>query len=163
MLTFVKDSSAVELVGIHRNSNRSRKPEATVYFTHDGSPEKANIAPAAGVLELHRDSLKKLNKLSQASFDTICTMLDEGTEPEVGDPLRSEYWEIKKVFERSLRREMYLGDSPDVRFELNLPRDKGTWGAPSPVSAIRGPGKPTGSSSSSCATCERPSPTRGGP
>ena len=128
MLTFVKDSSAVELVGIHRNSNRSRKPEATVYFTHDGSPEKANVAPAAGVLELHRDSLKKLNKLSQASFETICTMLDQGVEPEVGDSLRSEYWEIKKVFERSLRREMYLGDSPDVRFELNLPKHKEKWG-----------------------------------
>ena len=49
--------------------------------------------------------------------------MDEvGEEPEVGDPLRSEYWDMKKVFERSLRREMYLGDSPDVRFELNLPR-----------------------------------------
>ena len=44
MLTLVKDASAVELVGIHRNSNRSRKPEATVYFTHDAHPEKANIA-----------------------------------------------------------------------------------------------------------------------
>ena len=42
--------------------------------------------------------------------------------------MRSEYWDMKKVFERSLRREMYLGDSPDVRFELNLPRDKETWG-----------------------------------
>ena len=128
MLTLVRDPDAVELVGIFRNKSRSKRPEKTVYFTHDAAPEKQNVAPAAGVLELHRDSLKKINKISQASFERICGMLDSGEEPEVGDALRSEYWDMKKVFERSLRREMYLGDSPDVRFELNLPRDKETWG-----------------------------------
>ena len=128
MLTFVKDAKAQDLVGIFSNSSNSRKPEATVYFTHDLKPEKQNVAPAAGVLELHRDSLKKINKVSQTSFERICFMIDEGAEPEVGEPLRSEFWDIKKVYERALRREMYLGDQNDLRFELNFPRDKTKWG-----------------------------------
>lgn len=128
MLTFVKDAKAQELVGIFSNSSKSRKPETTVYFTHDLKPEKQNVAPAAGVLELHKDSLKKINKVSQTSFDHICSMIDEGAEPEVGEPLRSEFWDIKKVYERALRREMYLGDQNDLRFELNFPRDKTKWG-----------------------------------
>ena len=96
MLTFIKDKSAVPLVGLHRRRTRSRKPEKTVYFTHDFSAEKENVAPAAGALALHKDSLKKLHRLSNASFDRICLMLDTGEEPEMGDPHRSEYWEIKK-------------------------------------------------------------------
>ena len=75
MLTLVRDPDAVELVGIFRNKSRSKRPEKTVYFTHDAAPEKQNVAPAAGVLELHRDSLKKINKISQASFERICGML----------------------------------------------------------------------------------------
>ena len=68
MLTFVKDSSAVELVGIHRNSNRSRKPEAPVYFTHDQSEERQNQTPASRVLELDR---------KQISGAKIARMIDE--------------------------------------------------------------------------------------
>ena len=128
MLTLQKDGDAQELVGIHNKTNKSKKPEATVYFTHDLTPEKENVAPAAGVLELHRESLKKIHKISQGSFTRVCDMLDNGEEPEIGDPLRSEYWEIKKTFERSLRREMYLGDQDELYFELNLPRDKSKWG-----------------------------------
>ena len=128
MLTLVKDKSAQELVGIYSNSSKSRKPEATLYFTHEAAPEKENVAPARGVLALHKDSLKKINKISQTSFEVICEMLDSGAEPEVGEPLRAEYWDMKKVYERSLRREMYLGDQKDLRFEINLPRDKNTWG-----------------------------------
>jgi len=128
MLTFIKDPGATELVGLYDKSVRSRKPFKTVYFTHDGAASKSNVAAAAGVLSLHKDSLKKLHKLSNTSFARICTMLDTDEEPEVGDPHRHEYWEVKKVFERALRREMYLGDTPDLYFELNLPRDKSTWG-----------------------------------
>ena len=128
MLTLAKSSEAQELVGIYNKTNKSKKPEATVYFTHDLKREKENVAPAAGVLELHRESLKKIHKISQSSFIRVCDMLDNGEEPEIGDSLRSEYWDIKKVFERSLRREMYLGDQEELYFELNLPRDKNTWG-----------------------------------
>jgi len=128
MLTLVKDKSAQELVGIYSNETRSKRPEATVYFTHDMRPEKENVAPCAGVLALHKNSLKKINKISQTSFDRICTMIDSGAEPEVGEQLRSEFWEIKKEYERALRREMYLGDQSKVRFELNLPRSKDVWG-----------------------------------
>ena len=73
MLTLVKDRSAVPLVGLHRRSSRSVKPEATVYFTHGTSAEKGNVAPASGVLALHKDSLKKLHKISNASFARCST------------------------------------------------------------------------------------------
>ena len=128
MLTFVKDKSAVHLVSLYRNKGRSKKAYKDVYFTHSMRKEHQNVAPAAGVLELHRDSLKKINKVSQTSFERICFMIDEGAEPEVGEPLRSEFWDIKKVSERALRREMYLGDQSELRFEINLPRDKSKWG-----------------------------------
>jgi hypothetical protein len=101
MLTFVKDKSATALVGLYKRSTRSKKPHETVYFTHDQSDTKSNVAPAAGVLALHKNSLKKLHKLSNASFERICIMLDTGEEPEIGDPHRTEYWELKAVFERS--------------------------------------------------------------
>ena len=84
MLTFIKDTGATELVGLYDKSVRSRKPVKTVYFTHDGAASKSNVAPAAGVLSLHKDSLKKLHKLSNTSFARICTMLDTDEEPEVG-------------------------------------------------------------------------------
>ena len=128
MLTFVKDKSATEVVGIYSKSSRSAKPQTTVYYTHDGTPDKGNVAPAAGVLALHKDALKKIHKLSNKSFDQICAMLDDGAEPEIGDPHRSEYWEIKKKFENALINEVYLGDQDDLHFQHNLPRDKSTWG-----------------------------------
>ena len=126
MLTFVKDASATEIVGIYSRSSRSKKPHATVYFTHDAK-DKGNVAPAAGVLALHKNSLKKVHKLSNADFDRICVMLDTDAEPDVGEPLRSEYWELKKVFERALRNEIYLADQDDLYFEHNLERDKSKW------------------------------------
>ena len=48
MLTFVKDKSATEVVGIYSKSSRSAKPQSTVYYTHDGDSEQGNVAPAAG-------------------------------------------------------------------------------------------------------------------
>ena len=141
MLTFVKDKSATEVVGIYSKSNRSAKPEHTVYYTHDGHADKGNVAPAAGVLALHKDALKKIHKLSDTSFDTICGMLDSGEEPEIGDPHRSEYWEVKKKFENALRNEVYLGDQTDLYFEHNLPRDKNTWGGTFTAIGNSGAGK----------------------
>jgi len=127
MLTFVHDKSATELAGIYSKSARSNKPQSTLYFTHNTKSGAGNVAAAAGVLALHKNSLKKIFKLSDTSFDRICTMLDTGEEPEIGDPHRSEYWEIKKRFERALRNEVYLGDQDDLYFEHNLPRDKSKW------------------------------------
>ena len=49
------------------------------------------------------------------------------SEPDTGDPLRHEYWELKKVFERALRNEMYLGDQDDLFFEHNLARNRDKW------------------------------------
>ena len=163
MLTLVKDSKAEPLVGIYSNKTKSRKPEAMLFFTPDLSREKENTAPAAGVLELHRSSLKKINKISQTSFEHICSMLDLNQEPELGDPLKSEYWEIKRVYERSLKREFYLGDQDELRFELNLPRDRTTWGGLTPASATAGRARRGGWSTCVCATCAGPSPTRGAP
>ena len=141
MLTLVKDAHAQEIVSLYSNSKKRRSAVATVYFTHDMSEERRNTAPAAGVLELHRDSLKKMHKLSQGDYERVCSMLDDGEEPELGDPLRSEYWELKKRYERSLMREMYLGDQDDVRFELNLPTDKEKWGGTFTLIGNSGAGK----------------------
>ena len=127
MLTLVDDKNAGKIVGMYRKGSKSRKPVATVSFTHDLKPEKENVASAKGVLELHRTSLKRMHKLSQAAFDRIGGMIDADEEPEVGDALRSEYWELKRVYERALKREMYLGDQDDVYFEHNLPRRKEDW------------------------------------
>ena len=127
MLTLVEDRKAEKIVGMYRKGTKSRKPVSTVYYTHDMKPEKENVADAKGVLELHRNSLKRIHKISQAAFERLCAMIDTGEEPEVGDALRSEYWELKRVYERALKREMYLGDQDDVYFEHNLPRRKEDW------------------------------------
>ena len=140
MLTLQKDKTTTEIVELHRRSTRSKKAVATVYYSHN-TKTGANVAPAAGVLALHKDSLKKIWKLSSADFDRVCVMLDTGAEPDVGEPLRTEYWELKKVFERSLRTEMYLGDQEELFFEHNLPRNKDTWSGTFLVCGNSGAGK----------------------
>ena len=127
MLTLVHDKKADSIVGMYRKGSKSRKPVATVSFTHDLKPEKENVAPAKGVLALHRTSLKRMHKLSQAAFERICAMIDTNEEPEVGDALRSEYWELHRIYERALKREMFIGDQEDMYFEHNLPRRKEDW------------------------------------
>ena len=139
MLTLKKDKTATEIVELHRRSTRSKKAEAVVYYSHEVSG--ANVAPAAGVLALHKDSLKKIWKLSSADFERICVLLDTGTEPDVGEPLRAEYWELHKVFERALRNEMYLGDQDELYFEHNLPRNRNTWGGTFTLIGNSGAGK----------------------
>ena len=127
MLTLVKDRSAQFVVGMYKKSSRSAKAAHDVYYTHDVRPEKENVASASGVLEIHRESLKRQHKLSRADFTRICTMLDGDEEPEQGDPLRAEYWELKRVYDRALKREMYLGDQDEFFFQHNLPRRKEDW------------------------------------
>jgi KaiC/GvpD/RAD55 family RecA-like ATPase len=128
MLTLQKDARATEIVEIHKRSTRSKKAHSTVYYSHSTRDKTSNVAPAAGVLALHKNSLKKVLKLSNADFDRLCVMIDTNEEPDVGEPLRAEYWDVHKVYERALRTEMYLGDQDDLYFEHNLPRDKRTWG-----------------------------------
>ena len=127
MLTLQKGPRTTEIVEIHQKSTRSKKAAGKVYFTHDAAAE-GNVAPCAGVLALHKDALKKIHKLSNADFERICIMIDTHEEPDVGDSLRTEYWELKKMYERALRTEMWLGDQDDLYFEHNLPRDRETWG-----------------------------------
>lgn len=142
MLTFVKDASATKVVDIYSKQGRSVKPRQTVYFTHDAHAETGNVAAAAGVLALHKDSLKKLHKLSNAAFDRICVMLDTGVEPEIsGDPHRPAYWEVRAAYERALRNEIYLGDQEELYFEHNLPRDRNTWGGTFTLIGNSGAGK----------------------
>jgi len=126
MLTLQKDKTSTEIVELHKRSTRSKKPHGVVYYSHN-TKASGNVAPAAGVLELHKTSLKKIWKLSNADFNRICVMIDTNAEPDSGEPLRSEYWELHKVYERALRTEMYLGDQDDLYFEHNLPRSKDTW------------------------------------
>ena len=147
MLTLQKDKTTTEIVELHRRSTRSKKAVATVYYSHN-TKTGANVAPAAGVLALHKDSLKKIWKLSSADFDRVCVMLDTGAEPDVGEPLRTEYWELKKVFERSLRTEMYPGTRRRCTLSTTCPgtRTRGVglfW-----FVEIVGPGRPGGWSTS---------------
>ena len=127
MLTLQKGPRSTEIVEIHQKSTRSKKAAGKVYFTHDAAAE-GNVAPCAGVLALHKDALKKIHKLSNADFERICIMIDTHEEPDAGESLRTEYWELKKMYERALRTEMWLGDQDDLYFEHNLPRDRETWG-----------------------------------
>ena len=56
MLTLIEDKDATKIVSVFSRTNKKkRRPVATVYFTHDiSSVEKQNVAPAAGVLTLHK-------------------------------------------------------------------------------------------------------------
>ena len=140
MLTLVKTKDAVPIVGIYRG-NKNKKPENTVYFTHDMDKEKQNVAPAAGVLHLHKSSLKKEFHLNDADFAEVCRMIDAEEEPEQGDPLKSEYWQILERYDSYLQREMFIGDDVSARFEINLPRDRESWPGTMTCVASSGGGK----------------------
>ena len=86
MLTLQKDKTSTELVELRRRNARSKKPHGIVYYSHNARKKGGNVAPAAGVLALHKASLKKLWKLSNADFDRICVMIDTESEPERGAP-----------------------------------------------------------------------------
>lgn len=140
MLTLVKTKDAVPIVGIYRGT-KNKTPEHTVYFTHDLDPAKQNVAPAAGVLHLHKKSLKKEFHLNDSDFAEICRMIDANQEPEKGDPLKTEYWNVLERYESYLQREMYIGDDSSARFEINFPRDKETWPGTMTCIASSGGGK----------------------
>ena len=139
MLTLVKTKDAVPIVGIYRGK-KLKKPTATVYFTHSFDKDQQNVAAAAGVLHLHRSALKKEFHLNDADFKEVCRMIDAEEEPEQGDPLKSEYWQILERYESYLKREMFIGDD-DARFELNFPRSRETWPGTMTFIASSGGGK----------------------
>ena len=126
MLTLVKTKDAVAIVGIYRGK-KNKKPESTVYFTHDLDKDKQNVAAAAGVLHLHKSELKKEFHLNDSDFREVCRMIDAEEEPEQGDPLKSEYWQILERYDELLQREMYIGDDSEARFEINFPTNRETW------------------------------------
>ena len=83
MLSLTKSSDATEIVGIYSGTkgHKRRKPKAIVYFTHSDDTDQGNMAPAKGVLHLHRDAIKKELHINEPEFRTICTMLDDEEEP----------------------------------------------------------------------------------
>ena len=140
MLTLVKTKDAVPIVGIYRGK-KNKRPEHTVYFTHPLDKDKQNVAAAAGVLHLHRSALKREFHLNDADFKEVCRMIDAEEEPEQGDPLKSEYWQILERYESYLKREMFIGDDDDARFEMNFPRNRETWPGTMTCIASSGGGK----------------------
>ena len=88
-----------------------------MYFTHDLDKDKQNVAPAAGVLHLHKSELKKEFHLNDADFREVCRMIDAEEEPEQGDPLKAEYWQILEQYDSFLQREMYIGDDAEALVE----------------------------------------------
>ena len=70
MLTLVKTKDAIPIVGMYRG-RKNKKPENTVYFTHDLDKDKQNVAAAAGVLHLHKSELKKEFHLNDPDFKEL--------------------------------------------------------------------------------------------
>ena len=125
MLTLVKTPDATPIVGIYTGKNK--RPDQTVYFTHETEKGNQNVADAEGVLHLHRRELKKEFKLNDADFKEVCRMIDAEEEPESTDPLKTEYWSILDRYENFLQREMWIGDDGEQRFEMNFPLKKDDW------------------------------------
>ena len=157
MLTLKEDKSSTPIVELHSKKSRGLRPVGVVYYSHN-SKAQGNVAPAAGVLALHKKQLKRIHKLSNADFDRICVMIDTEAEPDSGEPLRSEYWELHKVYERALRTEMYLGDQDDLYFERKESEIDGV--VRSYCLVTREPAKPIGWCSCSCATSVQLNPSR---
>ena len=70
MLTLVKTEDAVPIVGIY-SGKKAKKPDATVYFTHDTKKDNQNVAKAKGVLHLHKSELKREFRLNEADFSEV--------------------------------------------------------------------------------------------
>ena len=68
-------------------------------------------------------------------------MIDAEEEPEQGDGLKSEYWQILERYDELLQREMYIGDDADARFEINFPTDREAWPGTMTAIASSGGGK----------------------
>ena len=140
MLTLVSTADAVPLVGIYEVAKKhpgskvvdkrqaaKKKQIGTVYFTHEMDVKNSNVSEAAGVLEMHKEHLKKQTHISEHEFAEIAQMLDDEEEPDMHHPLKHAYWNIRQNFDRYLQREMYIGDDPTSMFELNLPTKRRDW------------------------------------
>ena len=129
MLTLVKEGKTPNVIIpiLGRTGKRSKRPIATVYFTHNMKEDNKNTAPCAATLTLHRSHIKRTNQVSEGEYKEICQMIDKEQEPDVGHPLRKAYWDIRERYETSLMREMYIGDQPDIMFQLDFPKDIRTW------------------------------------
>lgn len=125
MITLVKTDDAVPIVGIYKK--KEKKPSQTVYFTHETKKDNQNHADAKGVLHLHRNELKKEFRINNADFNELCRMIDAEEEPEMGDPLRHEFWQVLERYESYLQREMWIGDDEEQHFEMNFPLRQETW------------------------------------
>ena len=101
MLTLVKTKDAVPIVGIY-SGKKTKRPDETVYFTHDTKKDNQNVASAAGVLHLHKPEIKREFRLNEADFKEVCRMIDDEEEPEQGDPLRHEFWQILERYDSGL-------------------------------------------------------------
>ena len=121
MLTLVKTPDATPIVGIYTGKN-AKRPDQTVYFTHETEKGNQNVADAEGVLHLHRRELKKEFKLNDADFKEVCRMIDAEEEPESTDPLKTEYWSILDRYENFLQREMWIGDGGNDEFPVEEER-----------------------------------------
>ena len=140
MLTLVKTDDATPIVGIY--SGKNKRPDQTVYFTHETEKGNQNVADAEGVLHLHRRELKKEFKLNDADFKEVCRMIDAEEEPESTDPLKTEYWSILDRYENFLQREMWIGGTDDnQRFEMNFPLKKSDWAGTMTCIGSSGSGK----------------------
>ena len=133
MLTLVKTKDAVPIVGIYSGKG-SKKPDDTVYFTHETDKGNQNVADADGVLHLHKNEIKREFRLNDADYKEVCRMIDAEEEPEQGDPLRHEFWKILERYESFLQREMWIGDDSNSRFEMNFPVKRDDW--PGTLTAI---------------------------
>ena len=100
MLSLQKSDDAVKIVGIYKGTRRHkrRKPQAAVYLTPTEDETHGNTAPAAGVLHLHRDAIKKELHINQPEFTEICALLDADEEPAADDPLKHAYWNVRERF-----------------------------------------------------------------
>ena len=111
------------------------------YFTHSLKDDNKNDAPCAPTLTLHRSHIKKVNQISEHEYHEICKMIDTGEEPEVGHPLRKAYWDVRDRYETSLMREMYIGDQPDIKFQLDFPKAVKDWPGTMTLFGSSGAGK----------------------
>jgi len=154
MLTLVKTTDAVPLVGIYEVPDRKpgskvldkrqaakKKQVGTIYFTHELDPEKQNVSDAAGVLALHKEHLKKQTHISEYEFSEIVQLLDDDEEPDMHHPLKHAYWNIRQNFDRYLQREMFIGDDPTHLFELNIPTKQRDWPGTMTLIGSSGAGK----------------------
>ena len=99
------------------------------------------MSEAAGVLEMHKEHLKKQTHISEHEFAEIAQMLDDEEEPDMHHPLKHAYWNIRQNFDRYLQREMYIGDDPTSMFELNLPTKRRDWPGTMTLIGSSGAGK----------------------